>query len=352
MDMWRNKQTADVTGKTLCSALLLLFLCACQEKGLDSALENYVQRLATTLGLSEGGFTPSTTTTSHPPRTGKLQLNLPSSSVDTLDFMSLSGCAVQITIGKRNSSLGKMARPSQRLLLELEYLRLAPACIDSLRSGNKTELANTLAQSWEQKKTQLPSLIFNATLGSEEYRAFWLPAPEAGGYPPVSSSAVISALGSLNHKIRRWKDGDYRANNREFEVLLGEVAGGDGGALLQSLARQDDWLNQANRLLQLRMGKGPLCAPGVRHEAADILPNITQKYFIGEIQPGAAQMERRVYDLIPPITTLEELLTPVLPATYQSWKTERDRLLASARLAPRRHVARLKEILQPCQTSL
>lgn len=338
--------------KLLCGAgiaALALLSTACSEPNLDTTYANYLERLGNTLSVEPHRL--SRTLTPRHPRSGKLQIAIEGTSVDTLDFLALSGCAVQITIGKRNSSLGRMARPSQRLLLELEYLRLAPACITQLRARDEQSLADTLQQAWEAKHQQLPALIFNATLAGEEFRALWKVNPEPGTYPPVSSSAVIAALGSLNHHVGRWLKGDYRAANREFEILLGEIAGGDAGVLLQSLARQKEWLDEANRMLAERMQKGPLCATDIRHAAADVLPQVVRKYFIEAIQPDAAQMQRRVYNLLPPLAALENTLEleGALPTIYGNWKNDRETLLHQAVTAPARHVGKLQEIQKGCE---
>ena len=324
----------------------LVLLGGCQAESTEARFHNYLDRLATT--LSHTATTPEFTPTPRPPRSGKLRLEIPSDSLDTLDFLALSGCAVQVTIGKRNSSLGRMARSSQRLLLELEYLRLAPDCISHLRDSDRVSLAELLEQSWRSKREQLPALIFNATLGGDEYRAFWLATPLVADYPRVSSSVTIPALLAINQLVRRWLAGDYAADNRGFELLLGEVAGGDGGTLLKALSRQRDWLQTADLLLQQRMARGPLCAAGIRFAAADILPVVIRKYFIGEIQPQAASMSQRYYDLLPPVSELEKALASTLPADYRSWMQDRNERFDAATSAPRRHVQQLQAIQDPC----
>ena len=321
-------------------------LTGCSEPGLDAAYRNYLERLGNTLDVDVEGI--ATTPGLRYPRTGKLQLSLEGDALDTLEFLSLTGCAVQVTIGKRNSSLGRMAPPSQRLLLDLEYLRLAPPCVESLRSRDKTDLADALETAWQTKQAQLPRLIFNATLGGVEFRALWRTASVPGDYPPVQSSAVIAALDAINHHTERWLGGDYTADNTTFELLLSDIAGGDGGVVLQALARQRAWLTRANDLLAERRARGPLCAPGIRHDAATVLPRVAQKFFVGEIQPHAAAMERRMYALLPPLRTLEAKLNGSLPPLYQQWQQARDTLLADSRAAPARHVAALQESLANC----
>jgi len=329
----------------LATCALLALLAACQAGALDAPYDNYLQRLGRTLSVTVPGVVFSAPPRA--PRPAELKQDIASSSLDALDFLAISGCSVQITIGKRNSSLGRMARSSQRLLLELEYLLLAPECIDWQRTQGRDALADELQQAWNLKREQLPTLVFNATLGSEEYRSLWRIPVNPGDYPASISSRVISALLAINEQVKRWLDGDYEADNHSFEILLSEVAAGDGGSLLQALAHQSDWLDAANLMVAERMTRGPLCRPGIRPQAADILANVVRKYFIGEVQPRAAALGRRAHELFPAVRGLEELLAGGLPATYANWRAERDERIAYLAAAPRRPVEKLIALQKP-----
>lgn len=208
---------------------------------------------------------------------GQLQLDVATDNLDGIDFLALRGCAVQATVLKYNSSLGRAARPSQRLLLALEYLDRAPACIARLRRSSNDALAERLADAWHRRREQLPALIFNATLGSDEYSAFWLPSPAPGQYPRVNRRTTAAALAAINDHVRRWLGGDYRARNRELELLLSEVAGGVGGA----------------------------------------------------------RMEQHYQQLLPPIAALEAQLLSVLPQNYRGWMEERNARIAQFANAPK-----------------
>ena len=280
----------------LCSALLIL-LDGCQPTEPDTPFEVY---------LSRTGSVQSTAPSDElkvPPVVVDLQLPIPWGTLDTLDLVSLSGCTVQATIGKRNSSLGRYAKPSQRLLLELEYLQLAPHCIDLLRERHLA-LANVLDAAWRQRQLQLPALIFNGTLGSDEYRSLWLYPAVPAAYPPVSHSAAVSALDRINRHVCRWLSGDYQAQNRDFEVSLSEVAGGDAGALLHALHIQSS---------------------GV----------LTADPAIG-----------RLKTLLTTIKTLEAQLASILPLQYRYWMDDRnDRVTAAA---PDKFLQPPPSLPQPC----
>jgi len=325
---------------------VVVALQGCQGNGPEQALEEYLERLGQTLQVEVPPVTPIPLPL--PPRPGAMQVEFPSSDLDALDFLALTGCEVQVTIGKRNSSLGRMAAPSQRLLLELEYLRLAPECIGYQRHEGRDNLADTLLDAWQAKRDQLPGLIFNGTLAGPEYRQFWRATIAPGDYPAATGSQVISALEAINSLAQQWLDGDYRADNLQFEILLGEVATGDGGALMEALALQYAWLAAADNIVSDRQSQGPLCAPGSRFEAADTLPKVVRKFFVDGIQPHSAALGHRYYQLLPPVLVLEALLENTLPSPFLSWREQRQVSLDNYMAAPRQHVKSLQAILAPC----
>ncbi|TGD71841.1 DUF3080 family protein [Mangrovimicrobium sediminis] len=352
---WASTQTPR-TGRTwrahrpwlpwLCLAGLGLLLTACSS-GPDQPLHTYLQRLSRTLDLPAPAA-PEPRLIPRLPRSGQMRLEVTGDRLGGLDFLDLHGCELQVTVGKRNSSLGRLARDSQLLLLELEYLRLAPACIDQLRAEGEVALAETLATAWEHKRTQLPARIFNATLAGEEYRTLWRPQPATTAYPDNTAGAVIDALAAVDALAARWLAGDYRADNRGFELLLSEIARGDGGQLWSALASQADWLALADAQLAERAAQGPLCAPRYRHAAADILPNVVRRFFIDAVQPRAAALGRRYHQLLPPQQALEARLAQVLPDNYQRWRSLREQQLPQLAAAPRRHVDALQALLADC----
>ena len=328
------------------SLLAMFILTGCARNNPDSAFELYLERLSGALSVEVASI--EATPIAALPAARDLQLDTGGSDIDVLDFLALSGCELQVTIGKRNSSLGRLARDSQRLLLELEYLQLAPACIAYQREQGELQLAATLEEAWIQKSSQLPGLIFNATLGGEEYRQFWKAPAAPGNYPANTSSAVIASVQAVNDHARRWLAGDFNANNLEFELLLADIAAGDGGALRQALAAQAGALQAANGMLARRMARGPLCTPPLRPAAADILDNVIRKFFVAGTQPRAARLNHRYHELLPAITELEQILSDALPPTYRAWQQQRDAELAEWALAPREHVSQLQAIQQPC----
>lgn len=338
---WRtNARPAALLG------ILLIALSACGETGGERFLERYVERLERPLGKSIS--TPAARTIPRPPRAEALQITLAGADLDGLDFLRLRGCALQNTVARRNSSLGRMAPPSQRLLLELAFLRQAPACIRYQRDKGNGDLAALLAKAMQQKERQLSALIFNATLASPEYRDFWRPPGRLGTYPEQTGSRVITALEQIEGDARRWLSGDYDADGTAFELALSDIATGDGGELLTALEAQASVLGAANGAIDQRLAGGDLCAGGRTPSAAPILRTVVQKFFIGEVQPWSASLNQRYHALVQPLRALEHTLDAALPAAYVAWRDTRDRALDQSRAAPTTHVRRLQALLGPC----
>jgi hypothetical protein len=277
---WSGPRTRGMRCQLL-AMLALSFLQGCQPSEPGSHSPPYLTRLAGFLAVTPPAA--AFAVMSPPPPAEALQLPIPASNLDGLDFLSLSGCAVQVTILKRDSSLGRAAKPSQRLLLALEFLQLAPACIQQLQEQGNAQLASSLHAAWQEHQAQLPALAFNATLGSDEFRAFWLTEPASAEYPRSEPHTAAAAARSIDNSVRRWLSGDYRAENLDFELWLSAVAGGDGGAQLHALSR----------------GRN---ARALHHYRAELAP----------------------------IIALERRLAAVLPLLYRKWQRQRNHYYAMA----------------------
>ena len=282
------------------------------------------------------------------PRARDLHIDLMPGAIDLLDLFALRDCRLNVTIGKSNSSLGKLATSSQRLLLELEFLTLAPACIRSLRDRGESRLAAMLEAASAEKRGQLPARIWNATLAGPEFREFWQRPATLANYPDATGGAVPAALSELAALIDTWLSGEHGAGHERLEALLGAVRRGDGGSLLASLATQRRSLASATPAVRQRIAGPALCFGGTPSPEARIFETVVRKYFIGEVQPWAVALARRRQLLREPLAAMEEALEDVTPAAYRAWRVQRDRLLNSSIESPRRHAMAIAELLETC----
>ena len=321
----------------------VLLGCSEPSKG-PSLLEDYTVRLGRALDTS-GIEAPLIA----PPRINDADLaalSVPSSDLGMLDFLALSGCELQVNIGRRNSSLGRHASASQQLLLDVEFLALAPQCIASIKD-EQPDLAQTLEAAQRSKQQQLPTRLYNAILAGPEYRQFWSLPRELGNYPDQTAGDVVDSLERLLQISGDWLEGNYRLDY-PLELDLSVLRQGDGGDLLLAAAAQARELAVASGLLEQRLAARPLCPGGRKTEAAQITETVILKYFTQDVQGWLAQLNRRQQQLLTPIQALETMLDGVLPSNYRHWQGLRNQLLDGLSTRPKAHISSIKKALAGC----
>jgi len=324
-----------------------LWGCAEPSKG-PSLLDDYTSRLGRALDTS-GVEAPLVA----PPRINDADLAalpIASSDLGMLDFLALSGCELQVNIGRRNSSLGRNASASQQLLLDVEFLALVPPCIASIKD-EQPELAETLTTAQRNKQQQLPTRLYNAILAGPEYRQFWSLPRALGDYPDQTAGDVVDSLERLMRMSSDWLEGNYRLDY-PVELDLSVLRQGDGGDLLLAAATQERALAVASGLLEQRVTARPLCPGGRKTEAAQITETVVLKYFTQDVQGWLAQLNRRQQQLLTPIHALETMLGGVLPSNYQHWQGLRNQLLEGLSTRPKAHVSSIKKALAGCPTPI
>ena len=282
---------------------------------------------------------------------GILALGPVSNQIDLIDFLSLSGCALQVNLGRRNTQLGRTASPSQRLLLDLEFMDLAPECITLLRERGDDELASTLAEVSDERQTLLSESIAKAVLMGPEWGLFWERPATLGNYPVDTNSAITGSLSRLSNLTRGWLSGDWQASNREFELLLSDLRAGDGGALLAAHSLVSRELERANTLLASTLSTAPLCPFGNPTDRSRAMEQVVARFFVGAVQPWLVQLRQRTELLLAPVTNLEAPLSAALSPQYRAWVAERDHLLNNQTELIRAHIASIQATLAPCAPS-
>ncbi len=334
-------------------AVIVTTSCTPPETGPDK-LDDYLTRLgrATSLEVPAPPFIA-------PPRINDAELTpieLAPSRIGVLEFLSLSGCDLQLNLGRRNSSLGRHASPSQRLLLDLEFLQLAPSCMKFLTDKGDTDLASEIGNIAAARKQALPATIYNAIFTGPEFRFFWQLPTALKNYPDNTSGEVIDALNWLNQSIQRWLSGDYRENavgdngfgNGALEQQLSILRAGDGGTLMLAVAVQARAMTQGTALLQTRAQQRALCPAGHETEAAKIIRTVVINYFAADVQAWLARLNHRERALMGPLRIIEAQLETTLPKDYQAWRARRDALLTQLQAAPKAHVQAVKSALNQC----
>ncbi len=327
--------------------LLCAVLAACSDKpALLDDLDTYTSRLARALEVEKppvAPFSPSTI-----PRK---KIDIPPGKISLLEFLRLFGCELQVTLGERNSQMGKLAPDSQRLLNTLQFIHHAPACIKTLQDRQQFELAGKLEAALIDKREQLPAFIFNATLAGPEIIALWqhdLPAD----YPDNTNLGVSTAMDRLLGYTDAWLNGDPTAGWDSLEQTLSALRAGDAGTLLYAMGTTHAYLSSASAMIASRLGERPLCINGQPNRQSSIFETVVVKFYIGGVQTRQARLNQRFHDLLPRIAALEERLNSVLPKSYIRWKQPRDQQFATFLSSNAAHVQAIQALAQACKLPL
>jgi len=324
--------------------LFILTACSAPDSG-PEYLDNYTKRLSTAVEEA----LPAYGSLIAPPRVSDATIApipIDNSSINVVDFLSLADCELQINIGRRNSLLGRHASPSQQLLLDLEFLALAPACIKILSEAGESTLAFSLEVISKNKQNQLAPRIFNALFTEVEWRDFWRVPAALQSYPDNTGGDLLDSLHWLDRQVQVWLSGEQTADAQELERHLAVIRTGDGGYLLLAAAMQARELERASATLQQR--ERPFCPGGSATETTRIIERVVLKYFIGDVQPWLAKLNRRENEMLTIVRSIETQLGDTLTPSYEAWKTARDELLDKLTIVPLAHVAVIKAVLSDC----
>ena len=79
--------------------------------------------------------------------------------------------------------------------------------------------------------------------------------------------------------------------------------------------------------------------------SSKILQNVVQKYFVGEVQHWAADLNRRQYALSEAMADLEGELAPMLSESYARWTKERAAVFQRNKVLIQRHVLLIGKLI-------
>ncbi len=325
--------------------------------GEQAALDDYLERLGRALQAEPHALSPEARPPVLADLPGRRQLSVtePQLSINLLDFLSLSSCELGRVLGANNSSLGKLAAPSQRLHLQRDLMLSAPECIDVL-GENDPELAEKLRRLLQQKYDARMTYWWNSWFSSEEWQAFLsqseglIPMVEGSAEDQATLLAATQALGYLVQQGQQWQSGNWQYDSGVMEShqqqMLATAA--IGRWRLTNRALREVSL-KADRLLEQRLGDRPLCPAGRRTPQAEILQNVFHKYYAGVLQPYLSKTDRFGVGMLAYLKSVS-LLAP--SGVNDVWQQEVIGTLEAERTgmlkAHRHHVTKWQDILAQC----
>ena len=231
---------------------LLLSLASCGDDRTENALKRYYQALEAALDqpISVPHAPPNIGAF---PRKRDLLLETTEIRAGLLDVYALRSCHITNLVARHNNQLGKVAPLSQQWLYELKLWRLLSECwqdeqVQKLAKEDRGRLAHLL----EFKTRQLPTISYNALVGSDEWRSNFSRASTP--LPPEDFSAVdeqLPALHYLTTAVQQQYDLNWEPESAilesHFERLQQRPLSAE---LLRTLMLATTVLNDSNTLLQ------------------------------------------------------------------------------------------------------
>ncbi|WP_336368499.1 DUF3080 domain-containing protein [Marinobacter sp. C2H3] len=307
----------------VCLLLALLpWLGACNPfSKAPSMMDEYVERVGRVLEV-DAQLSPVPDAARMPRRRDRM-LALPDLDMGILDFLSLYGCELQYVVGEKNSVLGRVMQPLNRLRYELRFIRSAQDCLPSV---DDKDLRTTVKDAIAAKQKSLPLAIWNATWGSPDIESLFSLAQ--GTYPvrkpgdtggnPVSDLAREAA--QMDAAVQRLLAGKLDVS-LEFagDVHQRWQAESRAGQLIRSAVLLTARLDDATGLIQRRLDGRPLCLNQKPNPQATVVRNVFFNIYIGKVQPYLADVRRARDALMVPMAALAEAQSAVMPATFRPW---------------------------------
>ena len=325
--------------------LLLLSLSACSDYNGDRALKNYQQRLARVLQTDIPAIAPQPAAPLAAER--DLKQPLPDMRLDLTDAYATRRCGLDILIGERNSSLGKVYPASKQLGYELRFLALLQHCLTL--SWDDSTLLSQLQQVYQQKQHSIALAFDNMLLTDDTLRKELLgnrktlPLEHAPGL--TETWQALTELNRLAGFIadENWQDAVQIDIEQQLQTLYRYNF---AGKLQYSLRHSRDQLSQINQMLH-DYQSAALCPPGRNNPQLEILTNVFNKYFIAEVQYYTSALGRYQQEIWPLIRQLYQH-TPLYPALQQRFEQSHNEM----RTALSQHVSWWQQLNQQCPLQL
>lgn len=315
-------------------------------------MDEYVERVARVLESDPqlSDITPA----SQLPRRRDRVLAMPDLEMGMLDFLSLYGCELQYVVGEKNSVLGRVMQPLNRLRYEIRFIEAARDCLPGIEDE---DLAEELDEAVQAKLASLPTAIWNATWGVEEIENLFTLAK--GDYPvapkgnPVTDLAID--LDRLNATVARLLSGDLSVSlDFAGEVHQRWQAEHRAGQLINSALLLTARLQDGTALLRQRIDGRPLCLNGKPNNQSEILQNMFFSVYIAKVQPYMSSVAQARDALIAPLDQLAQRQSGVMPESFREWyqrhlsQDSRSSLWRRLDLAMKDHTRAWQALLEQC----
>lgn len=321
------------------AAALLLVAC---NNNTTTLTDDYLNRVARVLDVSN----PNLSAIAVPafPRQGELVVPIESVRIDVLDAWSLRSCGLLPFVGERNSILGQVMPASVALDYEMRLLKQLSSCLAN-EEVDQALITNII----EQKSKQLSARLWNATIAAEEFRQFWRLAQSPVGVDESLPTEGLSKVLTDWQRLVETPNPDtmslavFEQNNQQLYQM------NRGMSWLRSTLEANAALKNGNHMLQQAIDQ-PLCPRGTLPTARNA-QNVMVKFYVGNLQPHFAQLNRFGEVLVSQVQAVNELLAVNNPEFEQFFDlvTETHRDFHSLN---QQHVALWQQLMNSCDLTV
>lgn len=331
----------------LYSLLTCLLLSACSDKATDIN-KQYQQRLATALDkpLPDTAILTnlklSTIRNTDEPATAQ-QLSI-------VQLAQLSHCKLNTLIAEHNSQLGKVATAAGQLTYQIQFIQLAPSCLDKLSPESKSyhAIKRELANKKQQLLTQFNHLLYN----DPELKRTWqltsyaLDTNLAG---LVETELALQNLLTLKQQIIQQQYAQI--DSQALYPLLSVLRQFNFNQALVSAVRQQTYFNHSTSRYLASIELNELCNPLKNKRQAQIVSNVFKKYYLAQLQPYQAQLSGALERLIPLYQQLWLGSTTNQPELAALLQHQPNNLLTVFKDSAKTHVTWWQKFYKTCEIS-
>ena len=306
------------------SLFVLVFLSGCNSNAPQALLDDYAQRMSNVLDTEITVSSPENLLVRFPEKRDRIiaTTDIRQGLWEVLDFRQ---CDMLSIISERNSSLGKVMPASQKMRYELRFIKSLQDCralIADVKDLDETQIKfqTRLQEIYEIKQRNLPAEIWNGIYSSAEITGHFKLAAEPFSLDLSVDSdsitkihkaverfaylATFTKIGGTTIELPEWLD--------DIETEYAALHHSDfGSQVIATMPMLTHTLNNVAGAINTRLKQKPFCYKGHKPKRATVLSNVFQKFYVQQVQPYMAFVEKAAK----PWIVQNDFIINQLPAT-------------------------------------
>lgn len=271
--------------------------------------------------------------------------------VSILQLAQLNSCALSTLIAEHNSQLGKVATPATDLIYQIEFIKAAPACLQTL--DKKSNSYQQIKAALEHKQAQLAAYFTQFLYANAELKNTWQLTHyelDTNLNGLVETELALKNLSTIQKQINAKQYQQIKTHH--IYKSLEQLNRFNFNQALITAVRKQTQLNNLTTQYLADIELKSLCNPIKNKKQAQIVSNVFKKYYLEQLQPYQAQLTGALERLMPYYQTLwlennlvDKAVTPLLQPNQPS------NLLTNLKQSAKTHVVWWQKFYKQCEIS-